>query len=235
MTDTDLPERDDDSLLAAEYVLRLLGPDEERAFEARLAREPDLNDAVIIWTTRLSGMDTEFSETTPRAAVKAELQARLFGSPARALPFWQRLGLWQGLSFASLLLAGFFGWQVMQMAPVEAPGRGPLFVSEIAAEDQSLRVLAVYDSAAGELQINRTAGQAATGRSLELWAIADGAAPVSLGILPDDSATADIPLPEEFRATVASLTLAITDEPPGGSPTGDPTGPIVAVGTITEL
>ena len=234
MTDTDLPDRDDDSLLAAEYVLRLLEPDEERAFEARLAHEPDLIDEVSAWTTRLSGMDTEFAEQPARAAVKAELLERLFGAPERAVPLWQRLGLWQGLSFASLLLAGFFAWQVIQLGPLRAPDRGPLYVSEIAAEDQSLRVLAVYDSAAGELQINRTAGQAAAGRALELWAIAEGDAPVSLGVLPDTQ-TAGIPLPEEFHATVASLTLAISDEPPGGSPTGQPTGAVLAVGTVTEL
>lgn len=234
MSDTDLPDRDDDSLLAAEYVLRLLEPDDERAFEARLEHEPALMDEVSAWTTRLSGMNTEFAEETPRAAVKAQLMERLFGSPEPAVPFWKKLGLWQGLSFASLLLAGFFAWQLTQLGPTEAPGRGPLYVSEIAAEDQSLRVLAVYDSDAGALQISRTAGQAVSGRVLELWAIADGDAPVSLGVLPD-AQTAGIPLPEEFRAQVAGLTLAISDEPPGGSPTGQPTGAVLAVGTVTEL
>lgn len=232
-----MPDREDDDLLAAEYVLRLLSPEDERAFEARLGSDAALMDRVSAWTERLSGMDTEFAEETPRAAIKAELTERLFGAPVQATPstsFWQRLGLWQGLSFASLLVAGFFAWQTMQTEPAETPGRGPLYVSEIVAEDQSLRVLAVYDSDAGALQINRTDGAAAAGRSLELWAIAEGDAPVSLGILPEGQ-SADIPLPEEFRATVASLTLAITDEPQGGSPTGDPTGPVVAVGTVTEL
>ncbi|MEO3415277.1 anti-sigma factor [Roseovarius sp. CAU 1744] len=234
MTDMPPPDRDDDSLLAAEYVLRLLTPAEKRAFEARFAAEPALLDEIDAWSERLSGMNAEFSEETPRAEVKDALMARLFGEATPAPGFWQRLGLWQGLSFASLLLAGFFAWQNIQTAPTEAPGRGPLYVSEIAAEDQSLRVLAVYDSDAGELQINRTAGQAATGRALELWAIAEGAAPVSLGVLPDTQ-TAGVPLPEEFHAGVADLTLAISDEPPGGSPTGQPTGAVLAVGRVTEL
>ena len=34
---------------------------------------------------------------------------------------------------------------------------------------------------------------------------------------------------------IAGLTLAISDEPPGGSPTGQPTGAVLAVGTVTEL
>ena len=234
MTDTgQIDDREDDGLLAAEYVLRLLEPEEERAFEARLEDEPELIEQVAAWASRLSGMDVEFAETTPRAAVKADLTERLFGAPERRVPFWQKLGLWQGVSFASILLAGFFAWQVLQQDP-DAPGRGPLYVSEIAAEDQSLRVLAVYDSDAGELQINRTAGQAASGRALELWAIAEGNAPVSLGVLPE-AQTAGVPLPEEFRTQLTSLTLAISDEPPGGSPTGQPTGAVLAVGTVTEL
>ena len=232
MTDIPPPERDDDSLLAAEYVLRLLPPDEARAFAERLASEPALRDEVAFWAERLSGLDAEFSEEPPRAAVKETLMARLFGDTAPSV--WQRLGLWQGLSFASLLLAGFFAWQLLQAPPQEIPGRGPLYVSEIAADDQSLRVLAVYDSDAGELQINRTAGQAASGRVLELWAIAEGAAPVSLGVLPE-AQTTGVSLPEQFRAQVADLTLAISDEPPGGSPTGQPTGAVLAVGTVTEL
>ncbi len=220
MTDTDqISPRDEDGLRAAEYVLRLLPAEEEAAFEARLAAEPELMAQVNAWTTRLSGMDTEFAEEKPRAAVKTQLMGRLFGEPERKPPFWERLGLWQGLSFASLALAGFLAWQSLQVSGPQTPGRGPLFVSEITAEDASLRVLAVYDSTTGELQINRTAGQAPSGRVLELWAIAEGRDPVSLGVLPD-AQTADVAIPEEFRAQMASLTLAITDEPPGGGPGG---------------
>lgn len=224
--------RDDDSQLAAEYVLRLLPPEEERAFEARLAVEPALMTEVGIWTSHLAGMDGEFGEETPGARVKAALQARLFGDTHHSTPFWQRLGLWQGVSFASLALAAFMTWQSLQVP--EIPARGPLYVSEITAEDQSLRLLAVYDSTAGELQISRTNGEAATGRVLELWAIAEGDAPVSLGVLPE-AQTAGVVLPDQLRARVAGLTLAISDEPPGGSPTGQPTGAVLAVGTVVEL
>ncbi|MFP5508716.1 MAG: anti-sigma factor domain-containing protein [Alphaproteobacteria bacterium] len=223
--------RDDDSLLAAEYVLRLLDPAEEAAVAARIAREPALAEEVAGWTTRLSGLDAEVPEVAPGAAVKTALLRRLFGQPAR-LPFWQRAGLWQGISLASLAVAGFFAFQSLeQFAP---PAPAPLFVSEIVAEDQSLRLLAVYDSGAAELRLTRTAGTAAAGRVLELWAIAGEAAPVSLGVLPAGETVA-LPLPEALRGAVAGLVLAVSDEPPGGSPTGAPTGAVLAVGQVSAL
>lgn len=231
---TDAPDRDDDDLMAAEYALRLLPVDDMHAFERRLADEPALQAAVDAWIERLAGLNSEFAEAAPRAAVKDALMAQLFAEASLKPSLLQRLGFWQGLSFASLLLAGFFAWQMFQTGAPDTSPRGPLYVSEITAEDQSLRILAVYDSDAGALQLNRTEGEAAEGRALELWAIAEGDAPVSLGVLPDGP-TANLPLPELFRKDVASLTLAISDEPPGGSPTGQPTGAVLAVGTVTEL
>ena len=228
---TDGTPDEEDSLLAAEYVLRLLDPAEEAAVAARLGREPALAEEVARWTARLAGMDTEVAEVAPRASVKTTLERRLFGVAPRA-PFWRRAGLWQAVSLASLAVAAFFAMQSVQLT--QEPARAPLFVSEIAAEDQSLRLLAVYDSAAAELRLTRTAGGAAAGRVLQLWAIAGDAAPVSLGVLPDDATTA-VTLPDALRGDVADLVLAVSDEPPGGSPTGAPTGAVLALGQVNAL
>lgn len=229
-TPTDDTPRED-SLLAAEHVLRLLEPAEEAAFRARLAREPALAEEVAAWRAHFAGLDAEVAAVAPPAGVKSGLERRLFGQPETA-PFWKRAGLWQGVSLASILVTAFFALQALQAPP--PPGPAPLFVSEIAAEDQSLRLLAVYDSGLGEIRLTRTAGSAAEGRVLELWAIAGQAAPVSLGVLPEQ-ATAALPLPEALRDGVSGLILAISDEPPGGSPTGAPTGAVLAVGAVSAL
>jgi len=221
----------DDSILAAEYVLRLLDPAAEAAVAARLASDPALAAEVAAWTTRFAGLDAEVNAVAPRVSVKAELEKRLFGLPERP-SFWQRAGLWQGISLASVAVAAFFAFQTLQVPEPTAPA--PLFVSDIAAEDQSLRLLAVYDSASGEVRLTRTAGSAASGRVLQLWAIAGEAAPVSLGVLPEDTTTAVI-LPDSLREGVADLVLAVSDEPPGGSPTGAPTGAVLAVGQVSAL
>jgi anti-sigma-K factor RskA len=66
-------------------------------------------------------------------------------------------------------------------------------------------------------------------RDLELWALAKGdTRPRSLGVLPAAG-----------RQLTAALTpetqLLVSLEPPGGSPTGQPTGPVLYGGTLTAV
>jgi anti-sigma-K factor RskA len=105
-------------------------------------------------------------------------------------------------------------------------------VAEIAAEDRSLVYSAQFDPARDRLEITRLSGASPQGRVHELWLIAEGApAPVSLGVLPDDG-RATLVLPETLAAAMTGGTLAVSDEPPGGSPTGQPTGAVLALGTL---
>lgn len=63
------------------------------------------------------------------------------------------------------------------------------------------------------------------GRSAELWWLSPKG-PVALGVLPLQGG-GDMSLPAAL-ADAKELKLAISIEPPGGSPTGQPTGPVVA-------
>jgi anti-sigma-K factor RskA len=54
---------------------------------------------------------------------------------------------------------------------------------------------------------------------------------VSLGVLPA-SALAVVSVPEALRTATIGGTLAISDEPVGGSPTGAPSGAVLAVGSV---
>jgi anti-sigma-K factor RskA len=65
------------------------------------------------------------------------------------------------------------------------------------------------------------------GRDYELWALPKGGNPVSLGVLPaEGTATRALTLIQK-AALANSSQLAVSIEPPGGSPTGQPTGDIV--------
>ena len=71
-------------------------------------------------------------------------------------------------------------------------------------------------------------------RSRELWALPDGAAPVSLGLMPA-SGSARLALDDRQRAALAAATkVAVSDEPAGGSPTGAPTGDVLYVADLAR-
>ncbi len=229
-----LTKDEEDRVLAAEYTLRLLSGDEEQAFEARLAGDPALEIEVAQWVHHFAPLSNEFAAVEPSKAIKAKLMTDLFGAAEKPASLWSRLGLWQGLSLVTTATAAFLAFMLVTQPAPEAPQTGPLYVSEIVADDNSLRVLAVYDGSTGDLRLNRTAGEAAEGRDFELWAIVGDNAPVSLGVLTDDG-TGNIALPEALRGAVGGMVLAISDEPDGGSTTGAPTGAVLAVGQVSDI
>lgn len=227
------PLSSDDRALAAEYVLRLLGPAARADFEARLTYSRALRDEVAAWEAQFSVMaDAEVSSVAPRPMAKAALMRGLFGDAATRTPrWWQRAGIWQGTTVAMLVVAGGLG--VLVSRGPDAPA--PLLVGEIAGADDALRLLVLYDGADGSLRLTRTDGVAPAGRVLELWALTGPNEPaVSLGLL-QETAEGVVTLPENLRAIASDLTLAISDEPRGGSPTGQPTGTVLALGTLANL
>lgn len=221
----------EEDMRAAEYVLRLLTPAEEATFERDMRADAGLEREVAAWVVHFEGLNQFFTPRPPRRVVKAGLMERLFGEKPVVVPFWRRVWVWQGVSLASLALAAGLGFLVLTTD--QAPPGSVAYVSEIVAEDQSLRLLAVYDPSLGVLRINRTTGAAPSGRVLELWAIRGDAAPVSLGVLPSEAGTT-VALPDAYRDG-AGLILAVSEEPPGGSTTGAPTGAVLAVGEAVGL
>ena len=67
-----------------------------------------------------------------------------------------------------------------------------------------------------------------TNRALELWAVPGAGAPRSLGLISAQGAT----VVQRRRVLDGTAALAVSLEPPGGSPTGAPTGPILYVGKL---
>ncbi len=212
----------DDAALAAEYAMGLLQGAERMGFERRLLTNPTLLGEVRAWQEHLVKMTGEISARPPMGA-KRRLERRLFGTTRRELRVWRGLGV-GGLALATVLAVALF------FQPEVAPTS--YHSAEIAAADNSLRVLALYDGTA--LRMARTHGQAANDRSLEVWLIDANGVPHSLGVLPEtDTATHQVP--EALRPHMAGATLAISDEPAGGSTTGQPTGAVLATGMVTSL
>ncbi|SEK32137.1 Anti-sigma-K factor RskA [Roseovarius azorensis] len=233
MSDQDQPDRDEDRILAGEYALGLLSPEAAAAFEARLVREPELRDAYAAWAEDFAAMTGDIAPQQPPARVWAGIEGQLFGAARRRTGLPGHGWLWGGVSAGVAALVLVFGLGIFRpqapVAPVDAP-----YLADLAAEDGSLVVQAVYDDATGTLFVARETGAAAPGRALELWLIAGEAAPVSLGVLPEE-ARGVLDVPEALRDRVDGAVLAISDEPSGGSPTGAPTGAVLAAGPVRGI
>lgn len=70
------------------------------------------------------------------------------------------------------------------------------------------------------------------GRDYELWALPKGGSPVSLGVLPAAGATSRSLTTVQKQALANSSQVAVSIEPRGGSPTGQPTGDVIYVAPL---
>jgi anti-sigma-K factor RskA len=249
----EMPDPPDAEVLAAEYALGLLEGEARRAFEARLAVEPSLAAAVRGWERQFARMaEAEVDEVAPPPRLKAAVQAELFGGTAAAASWWDRVAFWRGLSAATTAVAAVAVVLAVQppRAPEGAPPpvtppvtppqggipQGTILMSHLVPIEGSGLGLALTREPGGALQVRRVAGGPSADAAQEVWLVPGGeAAPISLGLLSDAALTTLDPPPEVAALFEAGATVAISQEPPGGSPTGAPTGPILAAGQLVPL
>lgn len=225
MTTTDIPDGDD--ALAGEYVLHLLDLGEREQFEERLRDEVSLRDLVYQWEAHFAAMSDEIDAVTPPVAVKNAILAKI-APPQKKSPGLR--GWLIGLTVAAAIAVLAVG--TLLRGPEELT---PSFQAEMSTPEGTVFLVAEVIPATHEIVIDRVLGEAPEGRVLQLWLIAEGAdAPVSLGLLQPEGETR-IRVPDDIAPGVRTGTIAISDEPPGGSPTGQPTGQVLATGTFVDL
>lgn len=219
-----------DEALAAEYVLHLLDADERATFERRLVDDRALQDVVRRWEARLAPLADEVAEVAPPASLRRRVTETVGAGSGRRFSFGFLSVLLGGAVAAAVLLVVIFA-DVLR----PPPDLTPAFGAELAAADGSLLLVAGVIPATHEIVIERVAGAPPAGRVHELWLIPEGAdAPISLGVL-DDQGVTRIRVPDEIAPSVRSGTIAVSDEPTGGSPTGAPTGSVLATATFTDI
>ncbi|MET0598486.1 MAG: anti-sigma factor [Mesorhizobium sp.] len=229
------PDDGGEDLLAAEYVVGVLPAEERERVARRIESDPAFARLVDLWEVRLAPLAEAYDPAEVPAAVKAALDRRLFaGAPAAAegAGLWSSLAFWRGLSAASLAaLAVAIALPLLRPAP-PTPER---LVASLAADQSDVRYLAFVDPAHDRISLSHLSGERAAGRDFELWMIEGKNPPVSMGVVPVGS-TIRIVVTPELRAKLAQgAVLAISLEPSGGSPTGQPTGPVVAAGDLKDI
>jgi anti-sigma-K factor RskA len=236
IADDNGPERGSDDMIAAEYVLGVLPAEERQAAARRIDAEPDFARLVDAWEVRLSPMAEAYAEAEPPASVKAAIDRRLFAGESRTAEsssWWSSLAFWRGLAVASLAAFALYA-VVPYLAPQTEVPQNRL-VASLAADGSDVRYLALYDPETGNVALSHVSGERAAGRDFELWMIEGNNPPVSMGLIPE-GATTHIEIAPDAREKLGSgAVLAVSLEPAGGSPTGQPTGPVVAAGDLKNI
>lgn len=225
--------------LVAEYVLGLLDAPTHERVRREIASDPRLAREETFWRERFSQLDEEFAEETPPAHLAGAVEARVFGGGQvddLRTGLWNSLAFWRGLAVGAAAVAVVAAAVSLNlMAPRSSADLAVQLVAALEAEGSDVRFLALYDSAQGTVRLTGLSGTHGTDEDFELWAIEDGQQPVSLGVV-EAGGRSIVRLPPRVSADWGEGSiLAITLEPEGGSPTGQPTGPLMARGVAMRI
>ncbi|HEY6702770.1 MAG TPA: anti-sigma factor [Xanthobacteraceae bacterium] len=233
MSDDDtIDPADRGKLVAAEYVLGVLGAEERREVERRLMHEPALAAEVAFWEERLGVLADAVAPVAPPQHTWSQIEAAI-ASPQAAQPasLWQNLAFWRGFGIASATLAAASIAALVYIGLIPAT-RAPLMATLAGSSGQPNVVAAVTGN---DLLVVPAALLTNDPRAVELWLILPNQRPHSLGLIhPGQAMRLTIP-PDLADRLTPDAALAISLEPPGGSPTGQPTGPVIASGRLTRL
>jgi anti-sigma-K factor RskA len=213
-------------------VLGVLGAEERREVERRLMHEPALAAEVAFWEERLGVLADAVAPVAPPQHTWSQIEAAI-ASPQAAQPasLWQNLAFWRGFGIASATLAAASIAALVYIGLIPAT-RAPLMATLAGSSGQPNVVAAVTGN---DLLVVPAALLTNDPRAVELWLILPNQRPHSLGLIhPGQAMRLTIP-PDLADRLTPDAALAISLEPPGGSPTGQPTGPVIASGRLTRL
>lgn len=225
--------------LAAELALGLL-EGEDRARARSLAQtDAGFGQDVGRWSGWLATMLDEVEPAEPPQGLWSGIERRI-GLPAEAgsnvVQLRKRVSRWQGIAAGATALAASLAVVLVTqppkaVAPVETRAPDPM-VAMLADDRDGMKLVASWDPGSRRLILAASDMPAEPGRSHELWVIPADGTPRSLGTMPDSPRT-HMRLTQTLSERLQrGATLAVSVEPAGGSPTGLPTGPVIASGKL---
>ena len=220
-----------DDTSAAELALGLLDGEQRAAALRRVIAEPGYARAVEGWRVRFAQLFDLWPEVEAPEGLVDRIDAGLGGPVAvRRLRFpWPALAIASSAVAAALLVFVAVRPTPLAPAPVVVAARpGPLLVASMDAK--AAPVPAVFDAAADLLRI-ASGPETPAARVAQLWVIGGDGVPHALALLGRQAQVVTLSAADRARIA-AGATLAISIEPLGGSPTGLPTGPVVAKGVL---
>lgn len=235
--------------LAAEYALGVLDAGERRLAETRLAADAGFRAEVQAWQDALHPLSDSIPAASPPADLWPRIDASLAGAdprpldrPARAAAgggWWSSLSFWRGATAGmGALAAAAVAFAVLPTnrpaGPTPIDAQPQMIVARLASDREPAAFIVAYDPMRKSTLVTPLT-QEQVDRVHELWVIPEGGTPQSLGVIRMDQ-PGRYAVPEALqRLVVGEGALAVSLEPEGGSPTGSPTGPVVAQGPLNRV
>lgn len=246
----------DPDMLAAEYVLGVLDADGLRAARTRMRTDPEFTAEVAAWERHF----TPWIEQAEELPVPERLWARIRkdlgwatpGLPPHALApsWWNDARLWRWLTAGGFATAAASLFALMLTSPApppptpaptpvvtapEPPALDPDMIARIEDDSGRTAFVASIDTRHRKIMMVPLSVDIPTDRVPELWLIPAGGKPQSLGLL-DPTRAHSVEIPEAMLVGFGTGALvAVSVEPPGGSPSDGPTGPVIAKGGMTLI
>jgi len=227
-------EPDDPNLRAAEYVLGVLTGPEQAIGRNRITFDPGFRNAVEAWENRLAPLSRLADPVPPPPELWDQIAATLDQppvvpdpdappSPLGAAPYaYKGARFWQVTTAGALALAAGLAALIVLREP------SPPVAAVLTQTAGGAPALLALAGPGGRLTIQPAIPlpPPPEGRDYELWALPAGALrPRSLGVLPASGRRLEAQLAPGTRVLVSL-------EPKGGSPSGQPTGPVLYGGQM---
>lgn len=219
-------------IAAAELALGVLDGEERAAVLRRMIAEPDFAREVERWRDHFALLFAGVPEEAAPAGVFERVESRLDGQgkTRRTVNPWKPTAI--AASLAALAMTAV-ALRPVKAPPIVAPPSAPM-IAAMALTDTNQSQPALYDADAGMVKMPGPMPIPA-GRSAQLWAIEGDAAPKPLGTFRETSPGMYVAEAKMGAVIAPGTVLAISIEPMGGSPTGQPTGPVIASGQLTKV
>lgn len=235
MSEHGVPPAHERDQLIAEYVLGVLSSAECAQVEAMAAEHPSIRAAIDAWQSHFGCWLDQLPEATPPAHVWQAIEAQLFPANEPAMP--KRPGVWRNLGFWRWTSAALAACLLASVVALVQPPRptAPAMLARLEQSDGYTLFAATVQAGGQSVLFVPTKTTTWQERSAQAWLIAGDGKPRSLGLLAANAATA-LAVPAELAgAFTEGAVLAVSLEPLNGSPTGLPTGPVIAQGKISSM
>ncbi len=221
--------------LATEYVLGTLDERERREAEALLRSDAAFQAEVEAWEARLSPLALALEPADVPDYLRDRVMTAVTDEKPAAVTvvdFPARARRWRSIAVAGWAVAAAAAGFVVLGQPSPLPPQGR-FVAVLEAEGPGPAFIASVDIARGTISVRAVSASVPEGKSHELWALGAGRdKPQSLGVIEADFRIPTARLGKIDSAALGETVFAVSLEPAGGSPTGQPTGPVLFTGKL---